>query len=132
MSQAPITAQEAAQAPAISPETSSAQGFGDTVAGAVPIVVNDPADPTAGLDIDSVTAIGDPEITTNIAPVTDLPPEDPGDSPSWQVFVDTTNPGSYYTDFELNYSDEQDLPGADAPGSEHAYFGVEVAGDTRQ
>jgi len=126
LSEAPIPAQEVAEAPSISPETSAAPGFGDTVAAAVPNVIGDPAEPTAGLDIDSVTAIGDPEITTNIAPITDLPPEDPADSPSWQVYVDTTNPGSFYTEFELNYSDEQDLPGADAPGSEHAYFGVEA------
>jgi hypothetical protein len=130
LSQGPITAQEAAQAPSISAETSAAPGFGDTVVADSSLfgikLDNDPEGPTAGLDIDSITAIGDPEITTTLSPLVDLPADDPADSPSFQFDVDVANPGSYYTMFELNYSDEQDLPGADAPGSEHAYFGVEA------
>ncbi len=104
-----------------------ATGGGESFAAGAPGVINDPVAPTAGLDLDSITAIGDPQITLSLAPFTDLAADDdPAFGDPFQILVDGSVPGVYFTDFELNYSDEQDLPGADATGSEHAYFAVQV------
>ena len=117
----------AAQAPSVDPLAFGATGGGESFAAGAPNVINDPVAPTAGLDLDSVTAFGDSQITLSLAPFTDLAAnDDPAFGDAFQILVDGSVPGVYYTDFELNYSDEQDLPGADAVGSEHAYFGVLV------
>jgi hypothetical protein len=117
----------AADNPVADPYAFGATGGGETASAATPPQLDNdppPGTPTDELDLDSITAIGDPEISITLQPFTDLPPDDPSASPSWMIDIDTTNPGTYYTDFELNYSDEQDVGGADAPGSEHGYFGV--------
>ncbi len=116
----------AADNPVADPYAFGATGGGETASAATPQLIGDPPPdtPTDDLDLDSITAIGDPEITITLQPFIDLPPDDPSASPNWLIDIDTTNPGTYYTDFELNYSDEQDVGGADAPGSEHGYFGV--------
>jgi hypothetical protein len=76
------------------------------------------------MDLDSIVPIGDPEISITLQPFIDLPPDDPADAPPDIINIDATTPGTYFTQFQLNYSDEQDIPGAYAPGSEQAYFGV--------
>jgi hypothetical protein len=117
----------AAQEPSIDPLAFGATGGGEFFAAGAPNVINDPIAPTAGLDLDSITAFGDSQITLSLTPFTDLAAnDDPAYGHAFQIQVDGSTPGVYFTDFELNYSDEQDLPGADAVGSEHAYFGVQV------
>jgi len=86
----------------------------------------EPADETAELDIDSITSTGSNAISITLAPEDDIVPDDEGSIPPFDIDVNTANTGTFFTDFELNYSDEQDLLGADAPGSEHGYFGVEA------
>jgi len=123
LSSRPVAAQE----PSVDPLAFGATGGGETFAASAPNVINDPVAPTAGLDLDSITAIGDSQITLSLTPFTDLAAnDDPAYGDAFQIMVDGSVPGVYFTDFELNYSDEQDLPGADATGSEHAYFGVQV------
>ncbi len=123
LSSRPVAAQE----PSVDPLAFGATGGGETFAAGAPNVINDPVAPTAGLDLDSITAIGDSQITLSLTPFTDLAAnDDPAYGDAFQIMVDGSVPGVYFTDFELNYSDEQDLPGADATGSEHAYFGVQV------
>ena len=117
----------AAQSPPVDFLAFGATGGGESFAAGAPNVINDPVAPTAGLDLDSITAIGDSQITLSLTPFTDLAAnDDPAFGDAFQILVDGSVPGVYFTDFELNYSDEQDLPGADATGSEHAYFGVQV------
>ena len=123
LSSGPVEAQE----PSVDPLAFGATGGGESFAASAPNVINDPVAPTAGLDLDSITAIGDSQITLSLTPFTDLAANDnPAFGDAFQILVDGSVPGVYFTDFELNYSDEQDLPGADATGSEHAYFGVQV------
>jgi hypothetical protein len=123
LSSRPVVAQE----PGVDPLAFGATGGGESFAAGAPNVINDPVAPTAGLDLDSITAFGDSQITLSLTPFTDLPANDnPAFGDPFQIQVDGSVPGVYFTDFELNYSDEQDLPGADATGSEHGYFGVQV------
>ena len=123
LSSRPVVAQE----PSVDPLAFGATGGGESFAAGAPNVINDPVAPTAGLNLDSITAIGDSQITLSLTPFTDLAANDnPAFGDPFQIQVDGSVPGVYFTDFELNYSDEQDLPGADATGSEHAYFGVQV------
>ena len=123
LSSRPVAAQE----PPVDFLAFGATGGGESFAAGAPNVINDPIAPTAGLDLDSITAFGDSQITLSLMPFTDLAAnDDPAFGDPFQILVDSSVPGVYFTDFELNYSDEQDLPGADATGSEHAYFGVQV------
>ena len=112
MSAVPISKAQALQLTPDFGDPSAGAGIGSDVALAAPNVGGDPPPliPTDELDLDSITPIGDPQISMTLQPFTDLPPDDPADDPPYQFVVDTTVPGSYYTDFELNYSDEQDLP----------------------
>jgi hypothetical protein len=108
-------------------EQFGATAAGETYAASARGIIDDPIAPTAGLDLDSITAIGDSQITTSLQPFTDeVASDDPNSGTPFQIYVDASNMGTFYTVFELNYSDEQDLPGADAPGSEHGFFGVEA------
>jgi hypothetical protein len=123
LSSRPVAARE----PPIDMLAFGATGGGESFAAGAPNVINDPIAPTAGLDLDSITAFGDSQITLSLTPFTDLAAnDDPAYGRAFQIQVDGSVPGTYFTDFELNYSDEQDLPGADAVGSEHAYFAVQV------
>ena len=120
-----VSDQDLAAQPQLTPESPGGTGGGETHAYAAPNVVGDPASFGAELDLDSVTAIGDPEISVTLTNYLDIPDdENPAHGLSFQILVDGSVTGTYFTVFELNYSDEQDLPGADAPGSEHQYFGV--------
>lgn len=96
--------------------------------GFTPQMVGDPpGEPTAALDLDSITSFGSPDITTTLTPFTDLPAnDDPSQAFPFQIKILAPSPGDYSTTFLLHYSDEQDLPGARAPGSELASFTVNV------
>ncbi len=78
-----------------------------------------PGVPTAELDLDSITTSGSTYIVTTLSPFTDLPSDDnPAEGVNFPLTVYAPAPGDYDTTFYLHYSDEQDLPGAYAPGSE--------------
>jgi hypothetical protein len=99
--------------------------------GFAPGMIGDPpADiPSAELDLDSVTSSGDSEIVYD-GPVTfqDMPATDNPLENVLPISIDlyTTNVGITYSNtFTFDYSDEQDIPGADAPGSEQESFTVD-------
>ncbi len=101
----------------------------DAAATFAPQMIGDPPPgvPTAELDLDSITSTGSPYITTTLQPFIDLPSDDnPAEGLPFQVYAFVPALGDYSTTFTLYYSDEQDLPGADAPGSETASFTVAV------
>jgi hypothetical protein len=109
--------------------TEPASGGTEAAASADPAMIGDPPPsiPTAELDLDSITSSGSPYITTTLQPFTDLPSnDDPSQGDPFQLNANAPALGDYVTTFTLNYSDEQDLPGAYAPGSETAYFTVNV------
>jgi len=82
--------------------------------------------PTAELDLDSITESGSPDIASTLAPFDDLPSDsDPSEGTPFNLDFDA-DPGDYNATFYLFYSDEQDLPGADTPGSQLAMFNVDV------
>ena len=90
-----------------------------------------PGEPTARLDLDSFTSFGSPNITTTLTPADNLLSTDtPGTGESFNIFVvqspATGNYATFNTTFVVHYSDEQDLPGAAAPGSKVAAFNVNV------
>ncbi len=69
-----------------------------------------------------ITSSGDSQITSNFATFADSAPladgdENPADGDPFTVQCDTTDAGTFSKTFWLGFSDEQDLPGADAPGS---------------
>ena len=110
----------AAQAPSPDPLAFAATGGGSTFAAGAPNVIGDPplSTPTAGLDLDFVHTHGDPQITITLAPTLDIAPDDdPTAGDPWTIDVDASHAGTFTTFFDLGFSDEQDLPGADAPGS---------------
>jgi hypothetical protein len=94
-----------------------------------PQMIGDPpGEPTAELDLDSVSSFGSPYITSTLTPTNGMPSTDtPGTGETFSITAlsPTTN-GDYNTTFVVHYSDEQDLPGADAPGSQEAEFNVSV------
>lgn len=92
-------------------------------------MLGDPAPdvPTAELDLDSISEFGSPYIVTTLQPFTDLPSDDdPSEGVNFAINVDTTTLGDYDSTFVFTFSDEQDLPGAYAPGSETATLEVNV------
>ena len=109
-------------------------GTEGTGAGFSPSMLGDPpGEPTAELDVDSVSSSGSSYITTTLTPFTDLPSNDnPAQSIPFGINYLGPASGDYNTTFLLYYSDEQDLPGAAAPGSELASFNadVDVKGNT--
>jgi hypothetical protein len=109
------------EAPSVSPEQAAATG-GESFAAAAPAMLGDPNTPTAGLDLDSITSVGSPQITTDLKTFTDLPPDynpatDTADEDLFHIYLDRTQPGTFSKTFYFTFSDEQDLPGADALGS---------------
>jgi hypothetical protein len=115
----------AAQEPVVDPLAFGATGGGETFAASAPNLIDDPMAPTALLDLDSITVSGSPQISLTLHPfVNHLASDDPAQGIPFEIDVDGSTPGTYFTVFELNYSDEQDLPGAYATGSEHDFFGV--------
>ena len=66
-------------------------------------------------------------LTTTLHPVFDLPANDnPAEALPFEVDAFVPGPGDYTTTFTLHYSDEDDLLGAAAPGSEALSFTVEA------
>jgi hypothetical protein len=125
--QLPLPKPAAAVEPSVDPLAFGATGGGEQFAAGAPNVVADPltAVPTGEMDLDSITAVGAPQITITLNPFIDLVAnDDPASGKPFNVIVDGTNPGHYETQFILNYSDEQDLPGAFPPGSEQGAFTV--------
>ncbi|MGN6370140.1 MAG: hypothetical protein ACTHN5_17935 [Phycisphaerae bacterium] len=109
-----------AQAPSVEPLAFGATGGGSHFAAKAPNVIGDPplTIPTAELDLDYVHPHGDPQITVTLAPFVDLPAnDDPTAGDAWSIDVDASQAGTFTTYFDLGFSDEQDLLGADAPGS---------------
>jgi hypothetical protein len=106
----------------------STPGGTPATASANPQMMGDPPGvPTDELDLDSITFSGSSAITTSLQPFTDLPAnDDPAQAFGFQLNVNVPAWGDYLTTFTLHYSDEQDLPGAFAPGSELASFTVEA------
>jgi hypothetical protein len=101
----------------------------DAAATFAPQMIGDPPPniPTADLDLDSITSTGSPFITTTLQPFIDLLSDDnPAEGLPFQVYAFVPSLGDYSTTFTLHYSDEQDLPGANAPGSQTASFTVAV------
>ena len=83
--------------------------------------------PTAELDLDSITAAGSPFLLSSLKPLTDFPAnDDPAQALPFGITADVPALGNYSTTFFLHYSDEQDLPGALAPGSEFVSFNVDA------
>jgi hypothetical protein len=103
-------------------------GTEGTGGGFAPQMLGDPpGEPTAELDLDSISSFGSPFITTTLTPFTDLPSNDnPAQSIPFRVNFCVPRAGDYNTTFLLHYSDQQGLPGADPPGSELASFNVNV------
>jgi MYXO-CTERM domain-containing protein len=97
----------------------SAAAGGDHLSLATPGVIGDPVVPTAGLALNYVDSVGDSEITTDLQPFGNLPSDDIlHDAGRFHVFLDVhAQPGTYHKIFYLGFSDQQDLPGANAPGS---------------
>jgi hypothetical protein len=113
------------QEPSVDPLAFGATGGGESFSAAAPNLIGDPIAPTGAMDLDSITVFGDPQITITLAPFDDLAAnDDPAYGKSFQVIVDGSVPGTYFTIFELNYSDDDEVPGAYADGSEHGYFAI--------
>lgn len=114
----------AADNPVADPYAFGATGGGEFTSAQTPSIIADPLPntPVDDMNLDSITASGDSQITITLPDFVNLPPDDPAASPAWSIDVSTAQAGLFNTVFELNYSDQQNLPGADAPGSEHAYF----------
>jgi len=106
----------------------STPGGTEASGSANPQMLGDPPTgvPTADLDIDSVSSFGSSAITSTLTPTNDLLSTDtPGTGEFFQInALFPTNQDYDSTTFLVRYSDEQDLPGADAPGSELAEFQV--------
>ena len=86
-----------------------------------------PGEPTAELDLDSITTNGSAYLTTTLHTFSDLPANDnPAEALPFEIDAFVPGVGDYITTFTLHYSDEDDLPGAAAPGSEALSFTVEA------
>jgi hypothetical protein len=125
---------ELVQAPE-SPQTAfGGTGGGETASASSPSMLGDPTEAAAPLNLDTVTNVGSPYITTDLAAFTNLPPDydlnDPpatNDSHQFHILVSQNAPPGVYTNtFYFGFSDEQDLPGADTPGSIHGALTVIV------
>ena len=108
--------------PSIAPEQFAATGGGESFAAAAPRVIGDPP-MDAALDFDTLSEIGDDQISArNVNFFKNLPSLEDGQdlatvgiSP-FDVYLDTSTPGSFTKTFILGFSDE-DLPGANPTGS---------------
>lgn len=104
--------------------------------GFAPGMIGDPpGEPTAELDLDSVTASSaNSPVAIDLSTFSDLPSTDnPTENVHpFNIGLFTTTPGTYSDTFTLYYSDEQDLPGAAPPGSESVSFTVIATEDANQ
>lgn len=104
--------------PMIAPEQFAATGGGESFSAAAPHVLGDPVNPTANMDLDSVSWIGDAEITADLAPTPGIiADDDPSAGLPWNIFLNGVMPGHHYSKkFILGFSDE-DIPGGVPTGS---------------
>ncbi len=103
--------------PQVDPEQFGATGGGESASYSAPNIIGDPLHPTAGLDFDSFYLVGDPQITTDLHTMDDIPADDsPTAGEAWHIIVDTTHNGHFSTALHMFFSDE-DIPGADAENS---------------
>jgi hypothetical protein len=107
--------------PSVDPLAFGATGGGENFP-AIMLGNDPPGVPTAGMALNWITSSGDPQITSNFSTFANLAPlpdgdENPADGDPFTVQYDTTHPGTFSKTFWLGFSDEQDLSGADAPGS---------------
>jgi len=94
-----------------------ATGGGESFAATAYGIVNDPPQPTAALDLDTLSATGDSQISADLTAFSNLASnDDPSYGHFFNVLVDVSKPGTFTKTFYLGFSD-QDLPGATAPGS---------------
>lgn len=122
------------QAPESTQTAFGGTGGGETASAASPSMLGDPDEPAAEINLDTISITGSPYLTTDLAPFADLPPDyNLGLAPStnnshpFHIYFSLAAPPGVYTNiFSLGFSDEQDLPGADAPGSIYVSFTVVV------
>jgi hypothetical protein len=117
-------AHHAAQEPDVDPLAFGATGGGESFAAGCPHIIGDPTVPTAALDLDSISSEGDAQITTDLAPVSNVSAsDDPSSGIAWHVFVDGSTLGQFSKIFTVRFSDE-DIPGASPTGSVVAYLEI--------
>ncbi len=104
--------------PQIAPEQFAATGGGESFAAAAPHILGDPIYPTANMDLDSVSSVGDSEIATDLVPTYGVVADDnPSAGIPWQIYLNGVMPGHHYSKtFILGFSDE-DIPGGVPTGS---------------
>jgi hypothetical protein len=106
-----------AQAPSPDFLAFGATGGGESVSLAAPNIIADPLVPTANMDIDSVTWIGDGQITGDLGITHNIIADDtPTAGVPWQVTIKRDMLGYHETIFTLKFSDE-DIPGGDGTAS---------------
>jgi hypothetical protein len=116
--------QDLVEEPSVDLLAFGATGGGESFAGYALSIVNDPPVPTAGLDLDSIFAVGDSQITADLTSFSNLAMnDDPANGHLFNVFVNTSELGTFTKTFQLYFSD-QDLPGASAPDSVVTSFTV--------
>src|SRR5262249_17417743 len=113
-----------AQEPSVDPLAFGATGGGENFATPLPTPYGnaDPPEPTAGMAMNWFDSEGDSEITSNYATFDNLAAiaaddQDPTHGLAFQVKCLATQPGTFSKLFTLGFSDEQDLPGANSPGT---------------
>lgn len=117
-------AHHAAHEPDVDPLAFGATGGGESFAAGCPHIIGDPTVPTAALDLDSISSEGDAQITTDLAPVSNVTAsDDPLSGIAWHIFVDGSTHGQFSKIFTVRFSDE-DIPGASPTGSVVAYLEI--------
>lgn len=118
--------QDVAQAPSVEPLAFGATGGGETFSAAAPHILGDPLVPTAAMDLDDVSEIGDPQITADLIATSNVAADDnPLAGIAWNLFLDGSVRGHYSKIFTLLFSDE-DIPGAVSTGSISAQLRVDA------
>jgi hypothetical protein len=111
-----------ATAPSPDPLAFGATGGGESFASAWGSNANrDPPEPTAGMAM-FFSESGSSKITSTLSPFSSLAAiaadnQNPDDGSLYEVRCQNDQPGTYTKIFTMYFSDEQDLPGANAPGS---------------
>jgi hypothetical protein len=113
----------------VDPLVFGATGGGESFAARC-YLVNHPPYPQARLDLDSFSSSGSSYITTDLAPFGSLAADDnPVNGYAFNSFLSFPGqvvPGTYAKTFYTNFSDE-DLPGANSPGSYQTELTVSFA-----
>lgn len=111
-----------ATAPPADPLAFGATGGGESVAVPLGLANRDPPEPTAGMAMNFFSESGSSKITSTLAPFDNLAAiaadnQNPNDGLVFQILCQNNEPGTFSKTFTLYFSDEQDLPGANLPGS---------------